>query len=79
MTATRGFGLRNATGGRIEPRRQLVLEELHLVTDVKEVVGVPAIVVTDVLGPHVPAHGLAATFARHVPGWREGEHAPIER
>jgi hypothetical protein len=53
VTATRGFGLGNPAGGRVEPRRQLVLEELHLVTDVKEVVGVPAIVVTDVLGPHV--------------------------
>jgi hypothetical protein len=79
VTATRGFGLRSTAGGRIEPRRQLILEELDLVTDVKEVVGVPAIVVTDVLGSHVSAHGLAATFARHVPGWREGEHAPIER
>jgi len=53
VTATRGFGLRDATGRRIEPRRQLVIEELHLVTDVKEVVGVPAIVVTDVRGSHV--------------------------
>jgi diaminopimelate decarboxylase len=64
---------------RIEPGRQLVLEELHLVTDVKEVVVVSAVVVTDVLGAQVLAHRLAATVARHVPGWREREHPPIER
>jgi hypothetical protein len=37
---------------------------------------VPAFVVTDVLGVQVSAHGCAATVARHVPGWREREHAP---
>ena len=78
-TATRGFGLREAAGARIEPRRQLVLEEADLVTNVKQVIGVPALVVTDVLGSHVSAHRLAAAVTRHVPGWREREHAPIER
>jgi len=78
-TATRGFGLREAAGGRTEPRRKLVIEELHLVADVKEVEAVPAIVVTDVVGAHVSAHRRAATVTRHVPGWREREHASIER
>jgi hypothetical protein len=78
-TATRGFGLRKAAGGRIEPRRQLVFEELQLPTDGEEVVVVPAIVVTDVLRAHVSTHRLAAAVARHVPGWREREHAPLER
>jgi hypothetical protein len=75
-TATRGFVLREAAGRRIEPRRQLVVEEPDLLTDGKEVVAVPAFVVTDVLGVQVSAHGCAATVARHVPGWREREHAP---
>jgi hypothetical protein len=48
--------LREAAGRRIEPGRQLVVEEPDLLTDWKEVVAVPAIVVTDVLGGQVSAH-----------------------
>ena len=71
-----GVVLCEAAGGRIEPRGQLVLEECDLVTDAEEVVVVPALLVADVLGSPFRTQRLAATVARHVPGWREREHLP---
>jgi len=59
---------------RIEPRGQLVLEELDLVADREEVVPVAALVVADVLRRRLRAKRLAAAVARHVPGWWEREH-----